>query len=302
MINLRSKQVIGPIIVLIVAASFACNTALAALSYQHGAAPLSVLTYRTTLGFVVLAILLAFKRPADPLPGRLRIACLGLGVLVAGYSFGLLSSIAHIPLALGVLTFYLYPLFVGIGAWLTGLERMTWPTMAQLLVAFAGLGLALDVGGDKLNFTGLAFATMAALLFTLLLLINGRILQGRDSRPVSLHMLGMGAFLYWMADLSVGEFPLPTTDIGMAAFIGGGLFYTFSMITMFVAVGMIGPVRVALFMNFEPVTSVILGILLLGQPMTALQLSGAGLVIAAIIWAGWSKARLPAVAEIKPKE
>lgn len=293
MANPLPKTTIGPLIVLVVAASFACNTALAAFSYQHGATPLSVLTYRTTLAFLVLSGVLAFSRRGDPLPPRLRLACLGLGLVVAGYSFGLLSAIAHIPLALAVLTFYLYPLFVGIGAWLTGQERMTWPKTLQLLVAFAGLGLALDVGGGKLNFQGMALATGAALLFALLLLINGRILRGRDSRPVSMHMLGMGAAIYWLIDLSIGEFPLPTTTIGMAAFIGAGLFYTFSIITMFIAIGMIGPVRVALFMNFEPVTSVMLGIVLMGQPMTALQLSGAALVVAAIAWAGWSKVHQP---------
>ncbi len=293
MANPFSKQIIGPIIVLVVAASFACNTALAALSYQHGATPLAVLTYRTTLAFLVLSGILAIRRQSEPLPIRLRLACLALGVLVAGYSFGLLGAIAHIPLALAVLTFYLYPLFVAIGAWLTGQERMTLATVLQLLLAFAGLGLALDVGAGKLNFQGIALATGAALTFTVLLLINGRILKGRDSRPVSMHMLGMGAAVFWLADLSVGEFPLPTTTLGMAAFVGAGLFYTFSFITMFAALGMIGPVRVALFLNFEPVTSVMLGIVLLGQPMTALQLSGAALVVAAIVWAGWSKTRRP---------
>ncbi|MDP6175916.1 MAG: DMT family transporter, partial [Rhodospirillales bacterium] len=243
--------------------------------------------------FLILAGVLAFARRGDPLPGRLRFACLGLGLLIAGYSFGLLHAIVHIPMALAVLTFYLYPLFVGIGAWLTGHEPMTWPRALQLLVAFAGLSLALDVGGGKLNLLGIALAIGSALLVTLLMLINGRILKGRDSRPASMYMLGMGVAVFWAADLSVGEFPLPTTTIGMAAFVGAGLFYAFSIITLFVAIGMIGPVRVALFMNFEPVTSVMLGIALLGQPMTALQLFGAALVVAAIVWAGWSKVHQP---------
>jgi drug/metabolite transporter (DMT)-like permease len=263
----------------------AFGTALAAVSFQHGATPLSVLSYRTTLAFLVLAVFLAFSRRAEKLPWRLRLFCLGLGFIVAIYSFGLVGAIARIPLALAVLTFYLYPILVGIGAWATGQESMTWRKLAQLLIAFAGLALALNVGGGQLNLAGLALAVMAAVTFALLLLINGRILQGRDSRPVTMHMLGMGAAIFWIADLTAGEFPLPETDIGMAAFIGAGIFYTFAIITLFRAVGMIGSVRVALFMNFEPVTSVALGILLLGQPMTGVQLAGAALVILAIVWA-----------------
>ena len=275
----------GPGIVLIAAASFASGTALAAVSFQYGATPLSVLIYRTTLAFLVLALYLAFSRQVEKLPGHLRLICFGLGCVVATYSFGVVGAIDRIPLALAVLTFYLYPLLVGVGAWATGQEPMSWPRIAQLLFAFAGLALALDLGGGQLNFGGLALAGMAALAFALLLLIIGRILRGRDSRPVTLHMLAMAAIILWTAAIAVGEFPLPNSQVGLAAFFGSGIFFSFSIITLFRAIGMIGSVRVALFMNFEPICSVAFGILLLGQPMTVLQLTGAAMVILAIIWA-----------------
>ncbi|MEE2761050.1 MAG: DMT family transporter [Pseudomonadota bacterium] len=275
----------GPLIVLIAATSFASGTALAAVSFQYGATPLTVLIYRTTLAFLVLALYLSFSRQVEKLPLQFRLVCLGLGFIVATYSFGLVSAIDRIPLALAVLIFYLYPLLVGVGAWITGQEPMSWSRIAQLLVAFAGLALALDVGGDLLNFDGLALAGLAALAFALLLLINGRILRGRDSRPVTLHMLGMAAIILWTTAIAIGEFPLPNSEVGLAAFFGSGVFFSFSIITLFRAVGMIGSMHVALFMNFEPICSVAFGIFLLGQPMTALQLTGAVVVILSIIWA-----------------
>jgi drug/metabolite transporter (DMT)-like permease len=44
----------GILLCLIAAMSFACNTALASLAYEHGATPLSVLTYRIALAVIAL--------------------------------------------------------------------------------------------------------------------------------------------------------------------------------------------------------------------------------------------------------
>jgi hypothetical protein len=43
-------------------------------------------------------------------------------------------------------------------------------------------------------------------------------------------------------------------------------------------------VRTALIMNFEPISSVFLGTLVLGQYMTPLQLTGAAIVVGAIVF------------------
>src|SRR5690606_29835767 len=123
---------LGIALCLTAAASFACNTALASIAYAHGATPLSVLTYRTALAVVALFVILKLLRVRVTLPPRQRYAALALGVMLGAYSYGLLGAIPYMPVALAVLTFYLYPLFVGIAAWLLGRERMT-PALALSL-------------------------------------------------------------------------------------------------------------------------------------------------------------------------
>jgi len=84
---------------------------------------------------------------------------------------------------------------------------------------------------------------------------------------------------------------LPSGAIGWAAFLGVGVFYSFSIVAMFVAISWIGTVRTALIMNMEPITSVFLGIVLLGQPMSLSQLAGAAIVVGAIVFTAWHKMR-----------
>jgi drug/metabolite transporter (DMT)-like permease len=280
----------GIFLSLAAAASFACNTALASVAYAHGATPMSVLTYRACLAAIVLFAILLAMRVKMTLPPRQRWAALGLGLLVGSYSYGLLGAVAHMPVALAVLSFYVYPLIVGLVSWALGRERMTPALGVALVVAFAGLFLALDVGGGRLSPAGFGLAFGGALLFTLVILVNNALVGGADSRPVSLHMLTVAAAFYLLIDLVLGEFPLPQGGIGVAAFLGVGVFYTFSIISMFIAVSWIGPARTSLTMNFEPITSVFLGTVVLGQAMAPLQFLGAALVIASILFVAWMRA------------
>ena len=157
--------------------------------------------------------------------------------------------------------------------------------MVCLITAFIGLGLALDIGGN-FNSLGISMAAGAAIMFTILLLITNHLVAEQDSRPISLHMMSSATFLYLVIDLNIGNFPLPTSFEGIAAYIGSGLFFAFSIIGMFIGMARIGAVRTALFMNCEPVSSIVLGALLLNQFLAPLQLVGAGVVIAAIVVAG----------------
>ena len=279
----------GIVLCLVAAASFACNTALASVAYKHGATPLSVLTYRIALGVIALFVILKLLRVPVMLPPRRRIAALGLGVILGAYSYGLLGAIPYMPVALAVLTFYLYPLFVGIASWGLGREKMTFALAGALIVAFAGLALALDMGGGTLNPVGFAHALGGAILITVLVLLNAKMVGGGDSRPVSLHMLFSGFLTYVACDLVVGAFPLPVDKVGWAAFLAVGIFYSFSIVSMFVAISWIGTVRTALIMNFEPITSIFLGTVVLGQPMSPLQLLGAAIVVGAIVFTAWHK-------------
>lgn len=288
----------GIVLCLIAAMSFACNTALASIAYQHGATPLSVLTYRIALAVVALYIVLKIQRVPILLPTKQRNMALALGIILGAYSYGLLGAIPYMPVALAVLTFYLYPLFVGLASWALGREKMTMALGGALVIAFIGLFLALDIGAGTLSPIGFAHALGGAILITVLVLFNAKMVGTGDSRPVSLHMLFTGFLSYALCDIVLGEFPLPVDAVGWAAFLGVGIFYSFSIVSMFIAISWIGTVRTALIMNLEPITSVFLGIVLLGQPMTASQLLGAAIVVGAIVFTAWHKMRPQRMAPI----
>jgi len=279
----RINSLVGVVLATTAAVSFAANTTLARIAYDGGSNVMTYLTVRTILAGAVVLALLTLSRGPLKLPLRKRLAAFGIGLVLALYSFGMMSSIKFIPVALAVLIFYTYPLLTTVYLWLSGHERPTWTSGAAVVIAFVGLALALDIGGGSLNLRGVALAGLAALGITAVVILNSRLVGGGDSRPVTLHMMASAAIAYTFVTLALGDFALPAGSPGWWSFIGGPLFYAVAIITFFIAMSKLGPFRTTLTMNLEPISSMVFGFVLLGQVLSWWQMFGAGLVIAAVL-------------------
>jgi drug/metabolite transporter (DMT)-like permease len=266
-----------------VALSFAANTAAARLSFDHGMTPLTMNAARLAVACLLLFVVLRATGVATALPRRTRLIAWALGPLMCLYQLALLSALETIPLGLAVLIFYTFPIMTSAWTWASGRERPTARGVVAVLVAFGGLALALDVTGSNLHPTGVLLAFLSALGLTVMLQVNHRLVGSGDSRPVTLAMAASATATAALVVLSSGVFALPGTTAGWTAVGVSTLLYSFAIIFMFVAMTMIGPVRMALTMNLEPVASMLLGLFLLGQPLTPVQIFGGALVILAVL-------------------
>ena len=283
---------LGPTLAIIAAVSFATGTTIAVIAYDAGATPLSVIT--TRISFTVLAVLILIRLTGSPfgLPPRERAIALALGLLLGIQSYCHYEAIGILPVAIAILVFYLFPLLVGVISHFTGEERMSPALGMALAVAALGLFFALDVTGGGLDPSGILLAIGAATSFSIVVVINASLIRrtGR-SLPVTLHMNLTAALAFIVTCALLGEFPLPDGREGWIAFTAVPVFYSIGMICFFIAVGAIGAVWASLLMNLEPVAAIVLGLVLLGQVLTPLQLLGAGLVVAAIVAARWRTVR-----------
>lgn len=262
---------------------FAANSTAAKLAYEGGSNPLTYLSLRSALAAaLVLTIILVLGR-STKMPWRRRLAAIGLGAILTVYSYGLLAAIQFIPVALAVLIFYTFPLLTSIYMWISGRERPTWLSVGAILVAFFGLALALDVTSGQLNLEGVALAIMAALGITVVVVLNNRLVGTDDSRPITLHMMLSAMTLFVVITLVLGDFALPQTGLGWTGILVGTSAYAFAIVTIFIAMSYAGAVPAALSLNLEPVASMFFGFVILGQTLSALQISGAALVIAAVL-------------------
>lgn len=157
------------------------------------------------------------------------------------------------------------------------------------MTAFVGILLALNVFGAPLHRLGIGLCLFGALGVTIVMIFSAKVRGDSDSRPITLHMLGTAIVVFTLIAVLHGGVGLPQTAQSWAAFCGSAIFYSFGIISLFVVLAQIGPVKASLFMNIEPVTSVLLGYLLLDQRLGPVQLGGIALVVSAVVLVESSK-------------
>lgn len=281
------SPVIGYLIVIAAALAFAGNNAFAVWTYEGGATPLTLITVRNVFTLIALTVLMLIARRTIALPRRERNAALGLGLLNSTMAFCLMSAFDHIAVGLAILIFYLYPVLTGLGAWLTRQESLNRGILIGLVGSFVGLALALGATNTSVSMLGMALAAAAALQMTAVILLSARVLQTDNARSVTLHMHISGASMFIIISMIAGDFSLPQTGRGWIGLVAVPVFYTIAVASFFAGIAWIGGVRTSLVMNLEPIASIALGFIVLGQVLSERQLLGAAIVIAAVTAVKW---------------
>jgi len=279
----RSSQWAGVALALAAAVAFALSNIGASLAYQGGSNPLTVSAFRFVLPAVALVVWLRLRGVPLGLPARSAWIATVLGAVTGAYNWALLTAIGVIPVALAILVFYLFPLVATVILAVCGWEKFGWPIVAAIVLAFAGLVLALDPGGGNLDFTGVALAFAGALGLGAVIAVSSRIFRSGDSRPVTLHIAAVAGALLIAFAAAHGDVALPQTALGWVGFAGTSASYAFAIISFFIVISMIGPVRASLLSYAEPVVAAGLGIAILGEMLAPVQMVGIALVVAALI-------------------
>jgi drug/metabolite transporter (DMT)-like permease len=275
----------GITLALAAAVAFALANTSASLAYHSGSNPLTVAAIRFVLPTAALVVWLRMRGVLLGLPARDGWVAAVLGAVTAVYTWALLSAIGAIPLALAILVFFLFPLVATVILGVCGWEKLSWRTIAAIMLALAGLALALDPRGGNLDIEGVAQAFVGALGLGTVVALSSRVFRAGDSRPVTLYMAAVASVLLIALCAAHGEFVLPQTGLGWIGFVGAAVFYAFAMIAFFIAISMIGPVRVSLLSYAEPVIAAGLGVTLLGETLAPAQVVGIALVVTALVGA-----------------
>lgn len=277
------------------ATTFALGSTVIRYAYDAGAGTLTIVMVRTTVAALGLALVLALLRVPLRLDRRERWAAALIGLVMAGYSGAFYMGMQYMPVGLTVVTFYTYPLVTGLFSWLTGQERFGVAGAVALPLAFFGLLLALDVSGGSFSLEGAAWAMLGSFGFSGVLILSAWLLPKRsDTRPRTLVMLATASVAAILVSVLSGEVWFPATALGWGGLLGSAVCYALAMTSILFAASVLGATRVAVVMNVEPIASLVLTFLILGERLGPLQLLGAGLVIAAIFLFRPRRATAPA--------
>ncbi len=271
--------------VLASATGFGSLAILAKLAYAQGLGAEQALAFRFVLaavGMVALSLMLG-QNPLRLERTRL-ITLLAMGVL--GYSAQSLSyflALRSLPASLVVLIAYIYPSLVVAAGWLF-LHRAVSPKHLLALAA-SFVGLVMLVGGAHFQLAwALVLAVASPVIYTAYILVGERVMGSVPALAASAVIItGAAAAFCFLAAIS-NQLALPLTAGGWAVAVGLAVFPTMLAISLFLAgLPRVGAARAALLSTWEPVVTVGLAVLLLGDRLSLVQVLGGILVLLAVV-------------------
>jgi drug/metabolite transporter (DMT)-like permease len=285
-----SRRFRGTVLALVSAASFGVMPVLTKVVYDDGAALSGVLSVRFSVAAVVLLLLARARDELLPRGRQLLVLFLlgAVGYVLESYCY--FAALTRISAGLTALLLYLYPALVVLLA--AAVTRVRPSPTAAVCVVVATAGTALTIGPvSGGQWTGVLLGLAAALSYSVYIVVSSGQVAGVGPFATSAVVMGGAAVVYDVAAVSTGA-QLPSAGPAWLALIGVALIGTVVAVSaFFAALELLGPADTAVLSTFEPVVSVAVAAVALGEDLSALQLLGGALVLGAVA----ALARTPAV-------
>jgi DME family drug/metabolite transporter len=251
--------------------------------------PLILSQTRITFAFLVLLPMLLARRGAPqlrlPKNDLMRLFLIGvLGVAASNYFYYL--AIQRTNVAIAIIVQYTAPVWVLLYMAARKLQKLSWQRIMSVIFAVTGTALLVQIGTSHLHLDmiGVLAALIAAFAFSFYN-IGGHTMLERYDHWIVLLYTTMGAALFWIV------FNPPWKIIAMHYSPVQWLFMAiFSMVSClmpyllyFAGLRHLEPTRAVIVSCLEPVFSILIAAIVLGETMKPLQVLGIVFVLFAIV-------------------
>ena len=248
--------------------------------YGDGAEPVGVLAVRFALAAV--ALLLLARAAGQPLPRDRRLGVLALlgggGYVAQGLFY--FSALERISAGLTALLLYVFPALVVLLSAVLLRERPRPLAVGCVVLAMAGTALTIGPvqGGQG---SGVALGLGAALVYAVYIVASSRV-RGVGALATAATVLSAAAVSTALLALLTRP-ALPQSADGWLALVAVALVCTVVAVTTFFgALALLGPSDTAVVSTVEPVVSVAVAGLVLGERLSPLQVAGGAVVLLAV--------------------
>lgn len=275
-------NLLGTGLILISAASFGAIAIFAKFAYLSGIPVHSLLFYRFFIAAMVMLPIAVLQRRRFP-RGKDLCILIGMGALgYAGQSYCYFTALTFIPASLVAVLLYLYPVLVAALSIFFLDEILTRKKLFALSIAVSGtlMVIGVEISG---NIRGILLGITAALIYAVYNIVGAGVMKKNDTFTSSFVIIASAAFFYFLYNIKSGFF-FPPPGIDWVYIIAIAVISTVVAIsTYFQGMNLCGAVNASMLSTFEPVTTMVLASLFLGQHITWLQLAGTALILTSAV-------------------
>jgi len=270
------------IYILISGASFGAMAIFVRAAYASGIDTTTLLFLRFAIAAVCLGVVMVARRV--PLPrGRYFVAAILMGA--AGYalqSFCFFSALHYASAGLVALLLYLYPAIVTVLAALFLNEKMTRIKLIALSLALTGSVLTIGPAGDAKPL-GILLGVAAAVIYAIYITVGTRVLKQISPLQSATVVAASAAVVFGMVTMVKGAV-LPASTQGWGAVVAIALISTVvAVLTFFAGLERIGPVNASTLSTVEPIVTLVLAWLFLGEQIAPIRFIGGAMILSAVV-------------------
>ncbi|MCX7783474.1 MAG: DMT family transporter [Meiothermus sp.] len=193
------------------------------------------------------------------------------------------AALERLPVGVLVLLLYVYPVFVVFLAWLLERERPTQTALLAMGLALVGIALTTDLSG-QVGLLGVLLALASAAAYATYLLVSARVSRVSDPVRTSAYVFVGAALSFTALAWLDGQFKMPGSLPDWGLLLGISTVATvFPVILVFVGLRRIRATQASVVSMLEPLFTIALGVLILGERLSLAQLLGGGLVLLSVV-------------------
>ena len=252
-----------------------------------GMLPLDIALWRFTFAMPVLWLIIFLRRvppPVQPLPRR---RLLGLGVLMSAAALTAFFALEKMPASTLIVLFYTYPTMVAIISLFLG-ERLSAQGWVALVLTLIGIALTvpnLGAGWDEGDLIGVGMALLNALVVAVYYVLNSRLLRGHSSLMRASAWVIVGSFATMVLTALIRRDVLIPDSPTMWAYLLA-LATVCTVLPIFcltIGIQKLGAPKAAIIGTVEPILTIIIAAVTLGERMEPSQVVGGVFIIASVL-------------------
>ena len=283
---MRNRKLIGTLAGIAAAVCYGTNPLGALKLYAEGMQTNSVLFYRFGLAWVIIAIVMLFRKESLKVTWQEFRTLTGLGLLFIVSSLTLYLSFHYMAAGVASTILFTYPVMTAVIMAVFFHERITWGTVLALLLSGAGVALLYwsDSSGT-LSTVGVVLVLASALSYALYIILVNRGNLQMSSFKINFYVLiycTLGMVVYSL----IAGIPLTLPQNATSWFYVGWLAIVpaiFALVLLVYAAKYVGSTATAILGALEPLTAVLIGIFVFGEPFTLNLAFGIILILGAVM-------------------
>lgn len=285
--KLSKNAIIGYPAGIITGITYGLNPLFAVPLMKNGAATESILFFRYFFAVLLLGLFMILRKQSFRISGKQVGALLALGLLYTSSSIFLFDAYEYIASGLATTLVFLYPVLVAIIMVFLKVVP-SWPVWLAIAATFAGVLIMTQSDGTQtINPIGVLLSVASALVYALFIVIINRnkAIANISNTLLTFYALTVGAFVF-LVKILYSDTALTAginTGSDWLSLIGLAILPTIvSTATLAIASRNIGATKASVLGVFEPITAIVIGTLVFGEPLTTNIIVGISIAMVAV--------------------